>query len=85
MRLGIDFGSTYSTITKYDYETDRVEALKPSEGESESIPSVVCMSKKNNNTILCGSTALAVEGEGGDFALVFLGFGGIDILKCSGM
>lgn len=56
MRLGIDFGSTYSTISRYDSVSDRVEALTLVEGESASIPSVVSISKKKGE-IACGNSA----------------------------
>lgn len=46
MKIGIDFGSTYSTISAYFPVEDDVRALSLVEGESTSIPSVVSVSKK---------------------------------------
>ena len=56
MRLGIDFGSTYSTITKYDDSTDQVEALTLVQGEPAIIPSSVSISKRTGE-IACGNSA----------------------------
>lgn len=55
MRIGIDFGSTYSTVSAYDTLENRVRALTLVEGESASIPSVVSISKKGKVT--CGKAA----------------------------
>lgn len=55
MNLGIDFGSTYSTVSRYLSSYDRVEALTLMEGESSSIPSAVSISR--SGTIMCGSSA----------------------------
>lgn len=55
MKIGIDFGSTYSTISAYFPDEDRVAALSLVEGESASIPSVVSVSKKGK--ITCGKAA----------------------------
>ncbi len=55
MKIGIDFGSTYSTFSAYNPVEDRVEALTLMEGESASIPSVVSVSKKGK--ITCGKAA----------------------------
>lgn len=45
MDIGIDFGSTYSVVSRYDELEDRVEAIPLCEGASGSIPSVVSMTK----------------------------------------
>lgn len=55
MNIGIDFGSTYSTVSKYNSITNRVEALTLAEGAPASIPSVVSISKKG--MITCGTGA----------------------------
>lgn len=55
MKIGIDFGSTYSTISAYFPREDNVTALTLVEGESASIPSVVSVSKKGK--ITCGKAA----------------------------
>lgn len=56
MKIGVDFGSTYSTFSKYDPLTDNVEALTLAEGAPASIPSVVSISKKGG-IVTCGSGA----------------------------
>ncbi len=56
MRLGIDFGSTYSTVSRYDSGSDAIEALTLMEGEPSSIPSVVSVSKKMGSKMF-GSSA----------------------------
>lgn len=55
MQIGIDFGSTYSTVSKYNPVTDNVEAVTLVEGEPASIPSVVSISKKGKPS--CGAAA----------------------------
>lgn len=52
MNLGIDFGSTYSSVSKYDFDKDTVETLSLAEGAPVSIPSVVSISKKG--VVTCG-------------------------------
>lgn len=61
MKIGIDFGSTYSTVSKYDYVTDSVEALALAEGAPVSIPSVVSINKKGQKT--CGHGAKGQVGK----------------------
>lgn len=61
MKIGIDFGSTYSTVSKYDAITDNVEALTLAEGAPASIPSVVSISKKG--VITCGHGAKEQVGK----------------------
>lgn len=56
MNLGIDFGSTYSTISTYNATTGRAEAIALVEGESASIPSVVSIFGKSQK-ISCGKAA----------------------------
>lgn len=55
MRIGIDFGSTYSAISSYNGTEDRAEILTLAEDDSASIPSVVSISKKGQVT--CGKGA----------------------------
>lgn len=50
MNIGIDFGSTYSVVSKYNPLTDNAEAITFAEGEPASIPSVVSISKKGQVT-----------------------------------
>lgn len=61
MNLGIDFGSTYSTVSKYNEVVDNVEAITFSEGDPASIPSVVSISKKGQVT--CGKGAKDQAGK----------------------
>lgn len=61
MKLGIDFGSTYSTISRYIENEDRVEALTLMEGEPASIPSAVSISSRGS--VLCGSSAKVKVGR----------------------
>ena len=44
MKLGIDFGSTYSTFSTYDVDSDTAKALTMAEGSPASIPSAVSIS-----------------------------------------
>lgn len=55
MKIGIDLGSTYSTISRYNSASGQVEALTLGEGEPPSIPSVVSLSKKGQFN--CGKAA----------------------------
>lgn len=61
MKIGIDFGSTYSTVSKYNRATDNVEALTSAEGAPASIPSVVSISKKG--VVTCGHGAKEQVGK----------------------
>lgn len=46
MKLGIDFGSTYSTFATYDEGTDQPLILSMEEGKSATLPTMVSCSKK---------------------------------------
>ncbi len=61
MKIGIDFGSTYSTVSKFDAETGCPVPIAFSEGEPASIPSAVCVSR--NGQITCGSGAKRQAGR----------------------
>ena len=61
MQIGIDFGSTYSTVSKFNPVIDNVEAITLAEGEPASIPSVVSVSKKGQ--ITCGAAAKTQVGK----------------------
>ena len=61
MKIGIDFGSTYSTVSKYNEVVGNVEAITFSEGDPASIPSVVSISKKGQ--ITCGKGAKDQAGK----------------------
>lgn len=52
MNIGIDFGSTYSMVSKYNTTTCQAEAISIAEGAPASQPSVVSISKKGQ--ITCG-------------------------------
>lgn len=62
MNIGIDFGSTYSTIAHYNHTTENVEAITLAEGDPASIPSVVSISRRNNQ-ITCGKGAKEQVGK----------------------
>ena len=62
MRIGIDFGSTYSTVAIFNEDTDNAEAVSPAEGEPVSIPSVVSY-KKSSDTYLYGRAAKNMVGK----------------------
>lgn len=55
MKVGIDFGSTYSAISAYNDMEDRVESLSLVEGESAAIPSIVSITPKGK--VSCGKAA----------------------------
>ena len=55
LKIGIDFGSTYSTVSVYNRELDQPQSLALAEGESASIPSIVSISKKG--MLSCGNAA----------------------------
>ena len=63
MKLGIDFGSTYSTISKYNPLNDSVEALHLSEGAAVSIPSTVSVAHAGKGKIVCGDAAKKMTGN----------------------
>ena len=48
MDIGIDFGSTYSTISTYRESIGNAEAIALAQGDPASIPSVVSLSKKGD-------------------------------------
>lgn len=55
MNIGIDFGSTYSMVARYNDSLKNVEAITFAEGEPASVPSVVSISRKGQVT--CGKGA----------------------------
>ena len=61
MKIGIDFGSTYSTVSKYNENNDTVEALHMEEGAPVSIPSAVSIAKIDGS-ITCGEAAKSQTG-----------------------
>lgn len=71
MKIGIDFGSTYSTIAQYNERTQTVEAFAQSEGESVSIPSVVSV-HKTSGQVACGQGAKSRIGK--KFVRIFEAF-----------
>lgn len=56
MKIGIDFGSTYSVFSAYNDKEKRVEVLTLAEDDSASIPSVVSVNRKNGK-LTCGKGA----------------------------
>ena len=61
MKIGIDFGSTYSTVSKYNKVVGNVEAITLAEGDPASIPSVVSIFK--NGKDICGKSAKDQTGK----------------------
>lgn len=61
MKLGIDFGSTYSTFSIYDADSDMAKALSLEEGSPASIPSVVSLSR--SGAIAVGDAAKSLVGN----------------------
>ena len=59
MKIGIDFGSTYSVISAYNDAEERVEILTLAEDDSASIPSVVSVNR--NGKVTCGKGAKEQE------------------------
>ena len=62
MKLGIDFGSTYSTLAHFDHVTNNVETITMGEGLPASIPSVVSITKKSRQ-VTCGNGAQNLIGR----------------------
>lgn len=56
MRIGIDLGSTYSTLARFNPVSGLVEAIILAEGDPASIPSVVSVAKRNGQ-VTCGRGA----------------------------
>lgn len=61
MKIGIDFGSTYSTISCFDQQLNTVRAITLQEGGAASIPSVVSINKKNS--VIIGESAKKQAGK----------------------
>lgn len=57
MNLGIDFGSTYTTMTTYDEENEALRDILLSEGTSPFIPSVVTLKRDTVNDFEFGEVA----------------------------
>ncbi len=56
MKIGIDLGSTYSTVSRYIDSRDSAETVTLREGDPASIPSVVAMSRRMGS-VMCGNGA----------------------------
>ena len=67
MRIGLDFGSTYTTVAAYDRLRECVATLSPGQGEI-SVPSVVMFDDDEENggqsQILCGTAAKGSIADG---------------------
>lgn len=61
MKLGIDFGSTYSTFSTYDAVSDTAKALTMAEGSPASIPSAVSLSQSGQ--VSAGESAKSQVGS----------------------
>lgn len=57
LNIGIDFGSTYSTVSKADNISQFAVALSPAQSASPCIPSVVSINRNHPDQILCGNGA----------------------------
>lgn len=57
MRIGIDFGSTYSTVAIFKEDVDNAEAISMAEGDPTSIPSVVSYKSGATNAFNYGRAA----------------------------
>lgn len=62
MNIGIDLGSTYSTLARVNPKTGLVEAITLAEGDPASIPSVVSVAKRNGQ-VTCGRGAKEQVGK----------------------
>lgn len=62
MKIGIDFGSTYSTVSVFEEKENALKTLTLVEGESASIPSVVAIANKTNK-VTCGHAAKNLAGK----------------------
>ena len=61
MKIGIDFGSTYSTVSKYNPVNDSVEALHLEEGAPVSIPSAVSISTRKLRYVIFSKVTFSVK------------------------
>lgn len=43
LNVGIDFGSTYTTVSVYQNDTKTIQVFSPGEGESAAIPTVLAI------------------------------------------
>lgn len=64
MNIGIDLGSTYSTVSKYNPVTGRPEAMTMAEGDPASIPSEVAYNEWEMS-YTCGKSAKDMAGQPG--------------------
>lgn len=64
MNIGIDLGSTYSTVSKYNPRTQRAEAMTMAEGDPASIPSEVAYNEWEMS-YTCGKSAKDMAGQDG--------------------
>ena len=64
MNIGIDLGSTYSTVSKYNPATGRPEPMTLAEGEPASIPSEVAFNEWEMS-YTCGKSAKDMAGQDG--------------------
>lgn len=63
MQIGIDFGSTYSTISRFDPSSDNVKTITQGPGTPGEIPSVVSIHQRKG-TVDCGLLAKDHIGKG---------------------
>ena len=61
MRVGIDLGTTYSVVAKYNADTSQTEVIR-NNFNKELTPSVVCFLE--NGTVLVGEEAKSMQSDG---------------------
>ena len=71
MQIGIDFGSTYSTVSRYDPVTGSVKTITQGPGSPAEIPSVVSIEADSGKTVF---GALAKENIGDEDYRIFEAF-----------
>lgn len=60
MRIGVDFGSTYSAVSKFDESSNDVAAIALAQGTPPSIPSVVSIKKSNGKSSIGANAKIKI-------------------------
>jgi len=55
--IGFDFGTTNSTISYYNEESDKIESFRVRAGDADYIPTIVAYNKSKNNEVSIGKSA----------------------------
>ena len=76
MNIGIDFGSTYTTVSTFNRVSDMPEAIRLDSAQPDSIPSIVCVKKRAGRDPLryAGSNAREQISSGNQNIKVFKAF-----------